>query len=169
MRIQSKFSAGLWLAAIASLAFPILTSGQAPQIASRITQAIDETKLTTLRGNTHPLARPELDRGTAPSELPMERMRLVLRRSADQETALETLLEQQQDASSPNFQKWLTPAQFGQQFGPSDQDIQTVTSWLQSHGFQINRVSRGRTVIELTSAQRLPSRRQATQFRRDPM
>src|SRR5215831_13669297 len=52
-----------------------------------IVQAVDESDLTTLKGNTHPLARPEFDLGTAPATLPMERMLLVLRRSPEQETA----------------------------------------------------------------------------------
>jgi len=150
MRIQSKFSAGLWLAVLSSVTSPILASAQAPQIAPRITQAIDETKLTTLRGNTHPLARPEFDRGAAPASMPARRMMLVLQRSSQQESALETLLEQQLDASSPNFHQWLTPQQLGQQFGPSDQDVQTITSWLQSHGFEVAGVSNGRTVIEFS-------------------
>jgi subtilase family serine protease len=116
----------------------------------RITQAVDETKLTLLKGNTFPLARPEFDQGAAPPSLPMERMLLVLRRSSQQEAALEKLMDGQLDKSSPNFHKWLTPEQFGQQFGPSDQDIQTVTSWLGSHGFQVSQVSKGRTVIEFS-------------------
>ena len=49
-----------------------------------ITQAVDEARLTTLTGNTHPLARPEFDRGTAPASLPMERMLLVLKRAGFQ-------------------------------------------------------------------------------------
>jgi subtilase family serine protease len=59
-------------------------------------------------------------------------------------------MAEQLDESSPNFHKWLTPEQFGRQFGPSDQDIQTVTSWLGSHGFQIVEVSHGRTVIDFS-------------------
>jgi hypothetical protein len=115
-----------------------------------ITQAVDETKLTTLNGNTHPLALPKFDHGPAPSSLPMQRMLLVLSRSPEQETALETLLEQQQYKLSPNFHKWLTPDEFGQQFGLFDQDIGTITSWLASHGFQVAGVSRGRNVIEFS-------------------
>lgn len=115
-----------------------------------ITQAIDETKLTTLRGNTHPLARAEFDRGPAPANLPLQRMLLVLARNAPQETAIETLLEEQQDKSSPNYHHWVTPSEFGDEFGVSDQDIQTVTAWLQGHGFQVAGVSQGRTVIEFS-------------------
>ena len=60
----------------------------------------------------------------------MDRMLLVLRRSPEQHSALLKLLDDQQDKSSANYHKWLTPEQFGQQFGPADADIQAVTSWL---------------------------------------
>ena len=102
---------------------------------SLITRAVDETQLTVLKGNTHPLARAEFDLGTAPAAQPMQRMLLVLQRSPGQESALRALLDQQQDKSSPNYHKWLTPEEFGKQFGPSDSDIQTISLWLQSNGF----------------------------------
>ena len=116
-----------------------------------ITQALDEARTTVLKGNTHPLARREFDLGTAPASLPMERMLLVLKRSDVQETALRKLLDDQQDKSSPNYHKWLTPEQFGVQFGPSDVDLQTITSWLQSHGFQVGS-TKGRTVLEFSGS-----------------
>jgi subtilase family serine protease len=125
-------------------------SGQTSSVPSRISAAVDNTKLTVLRGNTHPMARAEFDRGPAPASLPMDHMLLVLTRSPAQQAALESLLAQQQDSVSPNYHKWLTPEQFGQQFGPSDQDIQTITSWLQSNGFQINNVATGRTTIDFS-------------------
>jgi hypothetical protein len=115
-----------------------------------ISLPVDETQRTQLRGNTHPLARPEFDRGVAPPDLPMDRMLLVLKRSPEQESDLRKLIDDQQDQASPNFHKWLTPEEFGQQFGPTDQDIQTVTLWLQAHGFQVAQVSKGRTVIEFS-------------------
>ncbi|HEY6465921.1 MAG TPA: S53 family peptidase [Candidatus Acidoferrales bacterium] len=121
---------------------------QTPYTAARITQPIDETRLIRLRGNTHPLAQARFDRGPAQDDLPMQRMLLVLKHSPAQKSALETLLDQQTDRYSPNFHHWLTPAQFGEQFGPSDQDIQKITGWLVSHSFQVNRISKGRTAIE---------------------
>ncbi len=114
----------------------------------RITQKIDEKNLVTLKGNTHPLAQSRYDQGAAPDSLPLNRMMLVLQRSSSQETALQQLIDQQQDKSSANYHKWLTPAQFGAQFGPADADIQTVTSWLQTQGFTVNHVSAGKTIIE---------------------
>jgi Pro-kumamolisin, activation domain/Bacterial Ig-like domain (group 3) len=116
-----------------------------------ITQPVNESQLTVLKGNTHPLARPEFDLGTAPATLPMQRMLLVLKRSPEQERALRTLLDNQQDKASPSYHRWLTPQQFGKQFGPTDADIQTITTWLQSQGFQVG-TTKGRTVLEFSGS-----------------
>ena len=126
--------------------------GQAGSQPSRITQAIDESKLSVLRGNTHPFARPEFDRGPAPANLPMERMILVLKSSPEQGAQLDQLLAEQQDRSSANYHKWLTPEEFGAQFGASDADIQQVTAWLQSHGFTIDNVAKGHNVLEFSGS-----------------
>ena len=72
---------------------------------ARITQAIDEKNRVVLHGNLHPLARPEFDRGPAPLDLRLDRMLLVLKRSPEQETALQRLLDDQQDKSSPRYRR----------------------------------------------------------------
>ena len=79
---------------------------QAANARQRVTQATDEERLVTLGGNVHPLARPELDHGIASERLPVTRMLLVLRRGAEQEAALQQLLDEQQVKSSPNYHKW---------------------------------------------------------------
>ena len=117
---------------------------------TRITQALDERRLVTIKGNVHPLARPEFDQGAVSDTQPLRRMLLLLQRSTDQEAALEKLLEQQQDKSSTDYHSWITPDQFGKEFGPADADIQTVTNWLQLHGLQVTKVSAGRTIIEFS-------------------
>jgi hypothetical protein len=151
MRPQpARFLRILLLFAFFSPLLPLRALAQTAPAPARITQAVDEANLTVLKGNTYYLARAKYDQGAAPSSLPMARMLLVLQRSPQQESALEQLLDQQQDQSSPNYHQWLTPQQFGQQFGPSDQDIQKISSWLQSHGFQVASISNGRTVIEFS-------------------
>lgn len=130
--------------------FPKTQPPQVTGVPARITQVVDDENLVVLPGNVHPLARPEYDRGTAPLDLPMERMLLVLKRSPEQEAALIRLLDDQQDKSSPHYHQWLTPEQFGQQFGPPDSDIQKVTDWLQGYGFHDVHVSKGRSVIEFS-------------------
>ncbi len=115
-----------------------------------ITAAVDDANRARLKGSTHPLARPEYDQGAAPADLPMERMLLVLKRSAERNAALETFMRQQLDRTSPNFHNWLTPEEFGAQYGPADQDIEAVTNWLASTGHTVIKVSKGRNVIEFS-------------------
>jgi len=65
-----------WAVSIALLAPPLLAQ-QASRIPPRIAQNVDNARLVTLRGNTHPLARAEYDQGAAPQNLPMERILLT--------------------------------------------------------------------------------------------
>jgi hypothetical protein len=119
-------------------------------VEQRITAAIDSQNLTTLRGNVHPLARAEFDRGAAADAQTLHRMLLLLKRSPEQESALQQLLSDQQDKASGRYRSWLTPGEFGAQFGPVDVDIQAVTQWLGSQGFSDVLVSAGRTTIEFS-------------------
>jgi pseudomonalisin len=80
----------------------------------------------------------------------MERILLQLSSSPEQEAALEQLLADQQDPKSPRYHAWLSPEQFGEQFGAMRADVDTVTSWLASQGLQVTEVAAGRRTIELT-------------------
>src|SRR5690349_1389957 len=164
MKINSHIVRNLTLSVAVAMLFPaprasaqaasqsVATASQAAVVPARITQAIDETQLVRLKGNVHPLARPEFDRGVVPDGTPMNRMLLLLQRSPEQEAALQQLMTEQMSKDSPNFHKWLTPAQFGAQFGPSDADIQVVTDWLSSRGFHDIKVGAGRGTIEFSGS-----------------
>ena len=80
--------------------------------------------MVMLRGNTHPMARVEFDRGAAPDSLPMENMQLVLEAQPGAGCRARDALREQQDRTSPNYHKWVTPEEFGARFGPSDHDVQ---------------------------------------------
>src|SRR5213594_59071 len=135
----SRFCALFWL--LGSAVSPVVA--QRSLTPSRITQPVDDKSVVVLQGNVHPLARAELSLGAAPADLHMDRMLLVLKRSPEQEATLAKLLQDQQDKASSHYRKWLTPEQFGQQFGPADQDLEQVQAWLQAHGFQDILVSKG--------------------------
>ncbi len=77
-------------------------------------------------------------------------MSLVLAPSAQQTAALDKLLADQQNAASPQFHKWLTPAQFGEQFGVSDADLQVLQNWLTTQGFTVVSVAPSRNLIQFT-------------------
>jgi subtilase family serine protease len=120
------------------------------QVRPRVTEAVDDARRTALSGNVHPLARAEFDRGAVAESQPMNRILLLLKRSDEQEAALQDTLTKQQDKSSPNFHQWMTPDQFGTQFGPADADIQAVTDWLTRQGFTIGKIYSGKTVLEFS-------------------
>jgi hypothetical protein len=150
LRTPGLSSFSFWaLLLILTVTYAVSVQAQGPA-APLITEAIDEAQVVVLHGNVHPLARAEFDQGVAPDDLAMERMLLVLQRGPAQEAALRQLLDDQQVKSSPLFHLWLTPAQFGQQFGPADSDLQAVTDWLTSQGFEVTKVSTGRTVVEFS-------------------
>ena len=117
---------------------------------ARITQAIDEKQLVSLHGNVHPQAHAKFDQGAVSDAQPLDRMLLLLQRAPEQEAALRQLLDDQLTLNSPKHHAWLTPQQFGAQFGPIDADLQASTSWLSAKGFHGIQVGPGRTVIEFS-------------------
>ena len=127
------------IAVVASvLAFPFISFSQTGHSRALITQRIDESKLITLTGNTHPYANPANDRGIVGDDFQMEHMLLQLRRPAEQEQALENRIEGLTDLHSPNYHQWLTAKEFGETYGLAASDIATITSWLESHGFTVH-------------------------------
>ncbi|MGD0793865.1 MAG: Ig-like domain repeat protein [Terriglobales bacterium] len=116
----------------------------------RLTQPYDSARRVTLKGNVHPLAQSRYDQGAVPDSFPAERMLLLLQRSPAREAALRQFIQSAHRLGSPSYHKWLKPEQFGKLYGPDDSDIATVTAWLQSHGFSVARVSKGKTAIEFS-------------------
>ncbi|HEY6292459.1 MAG TPA: protease pro-enzyme activation domain-containing protein [Terriglobia bacterium] len=115
-----------------------------------ITQAIDENKLVTLAGNTRPEAAAINDRGRVPDGFPMDHMLLQLRRSPEQEAALDQYLDEQQDKNSPNFRHWLKPDELGEKYGLADADIEAIKGWLESHGFTVHYVYPNHMVMDIS-------------------
>jgi subtilase family serine protease len=114
---------------------------------SRITRAIDERETVVLQGNLRPQLRAAVDQGRMDGGQRLRGVSMVFKRSAAQEAALDKLLAEQQDSSSANYHKWLTPEQYADRFGLNTADVATVTSWLQAQGFTVDRVARGRTQV----------------------
>jgi len=148
--LTASIAAALAGAPAALLAQPVASSGTAE--APRVTQAVSNSSLFTIpkthlgflgtaKGSTNaPLA------GT----FAMNHMQLVLKPSVERQAAMEQLIANQHNPKSPQFQKWLTPEQFGEQFGVLDSDIAAVTSWLTAQGFTVNNVYPNKTQIDFS-------------------
>jgi hypothetical protein len=108
--------------------------------------------LVTLRGNTRPEANAKNDRGRVSDDLTLNHMMLQLRRSPEQEQALQQFINDLHDHTSPLFHHWITAAEFGQRYGVPPADIARVTDWLQSEGFKVNLVYPNQMVIDFTGS-----------------
>src|SRR5580700_5079405 len=130
----------------------VYTARDKAQTAARhalITQAIDENSLVTLTGNTRLEANRQNDAGPAANDLHLD-MYLQMKRSAEQENAAKQFVESLTDKASPNFHKWIAAAEYGRRFGAAPEDIASVSRWLESHGFTVNRVAANRMTIDFS-------------------
>jgi subtilase family serine protease len=110
---------------------------------SRVNGNVDDAERIVLGGHLSPKARPQLDAGAVPGSLAMSKMQLVFKRSSAQDQSLQALLADQQDKNSPRYHKWVSPTQFGAQFGASDRDIASASAWLRSQGFTVGAIPAG--------------------------
>jgi subtilase family serine protease len=146
--LQAFPVAVLTLFAFVSL-LPGFTISAAAQRQPVIT-AIDDSDRVTLHHTTHALATPSRELSPAEPTLRMERMLLLLGPSEDLQPQVRALIDSQHDKKSASFHKWLTPEQFGERFGPAQQDIDALANWLQQKGFDSIKPARGRGTIEFS-------------------
>jgi pseudomonalisin len=60
---------------------------------------------------------------------------------------LTRLLAAQQDPSSPDYRRWLTPDEFGSRFGASEADVAALRAHLEANGLEVEDVPGGRTAL----------------------
>ena len=92
--------------------------------------------------------------GALAEDTALTSLSLVLKPTEAQDAALTQLLADQQNPASADYQRWLTPQQFGERFGAAQADISLIEGWLQSNGFAVQAVpaSRNRIVFSGTAA-----------------
>lgn len=118
----------------------------------RLAHGIDDTRTAILPGSLHPRAQARYDRGPEDPSRNLFFITLMLKPSAAQQAALERLIEEQQDRSSPDYHRWLTPEQFGDRFGLAPGDYSTVAAWLESQGLHIEQRARARNFITFSGS-----------------
>jgi subtilase family serine protease len=85
----------------------------------------------------------------------MSGLQLVFARTPAQEEALKKLIADQQDPRSPQYHRWLTPAEFGARFGASDATIAALSGWLRSQGLKVGRMPAGRDYLPFSGSKAL--------------
>jgi len=129
---------------LCTLIFSTLSFAAPPD---RIIGVVTPQQFVKLSAGVPRQAQPQYDQGPVDPSLKLGYMTLLTVPSAGQQKAINRLLAQQQDQRSPQYHQWLMPEQYADRFGLSSNDIQKITNWLQSQGFSINNVARGRNWI----------------------
>jgi subtilase family serine protease len=125
-----------------------LIAGQIASAQSRITEAVQDTQRIAVTGSSPKrLIGLSQDAGRLPVSQKLGRMVLLLAPTPAQDQAAADLVASQHDASSPLFHKWLTPTEFGQQFGVADTDSSQVSQWLVNQGLTVHQVSQSHRFI----------------------
>src|SRR5271167_1556747 len=142
MRIVRSISALLLACIFCSLSYAT--------VADRISGTLTSGQTVTLKGNVHRGVLPQFDQGPVDPAMHLGTMTLLTVPTANQQKALKQLLAEQQDPKSANFHKWLTPEQYGDRFGLSQNDVQQIAAWLKSQGFSGVSRARGRNWVSFT-------------------
>lgn len=103
--------------------------------------------MVALKGSVPPLAKATNDKGSADATMKLPYVTMFFQPTTAQQAALKKLLTDQQDSASPSYHKWLTPEQYGEQFGLSANDIAKIKAWLGSQGLHVVEVARGKNWI----------------------
>lgn len=121
---------------------------------NRIAGPIDNRKRVSLKGHIHPKALPENDRGRVDASLTLPYVTVMLKQTPAQQADLDQLLSQQQDPSSPNYHRWLTPEQYADRFGVSQGDLKQIVAWLGQQHLTVAAVAQGRNWVAFSGGAR---------------
>jgi len=68
------------------------------------------------------------------------------------QAALTDLIQQLYDPASPNYHQYLTPEQFTEQFGPTEQDYQKVIAFAKRNGLTVTGTSANRVLLDVSGS-----------------
>jgi subtilase family serine protease len=77
------------------------------------------------------------------------RLRLAIGLPLRNTNALNKLLQDMYDPASPQFRRYLTPEQFTEKFGPTQQDYDAVAQFAKSHGLEITTIHSNHALLDV--------------------
>jgi subtilase family serine protease len=113
----------------------------------RITGTIDNSQMVAITGQVQKRAKPQYDQGRVSGSFQLSQVTMLTLPTQAQQQALRLLVAEQQDPKSPNFRQWLTPEQYADRFGLSQNDVKNISAWLKSQGLTVVSAARGRNWI----------------------
>jgi hypothetical protein len=82
----------------------------------------------------------------------LARLNLAISLPLRNQPALARLLQQIYDPGSPHFHRYLTPAEFTEQFGPSGRDYQTLIDFAAAHHLKVTHTHPNRTLLDISAS-----------------
>jgi subtilase family serine protease len=116
-------------------------------VQARVVAPVSDSSRTAIPNSVHPRAKLASDLGPAPLDQKLQAMTIRFSLTAAQSAALDQLLLDQQDPTSPRYHQWLTPADYAAQFGLASSDIAKVTAWLTGEGLTVTGVANSGTFV----------------------
>ncbi len=132
----------------------------------RVFGPIDNSRRVALRNHISPRIQGGTDQGDLDRARILPYVTMLFKQSPSQEADLDQLLANQQNPSSPEYHKWLTPEQFADRFGASQEDVDQVVGWLKQQGLNVMAVGRGRNWVAFSGEAGLVEKAFATPIHR---
>ena len=152
-----RFGKALWVFSVV-LTFGLLMSltafAQTVTLSAPVSRvnasAINNSNRVTLKGHVRPFLANATDQGKVADGQKVGPIMLMLARTPEQQAALDATVDSLHNRNSSQYHQWLTPAQIGAKFQPTDDDVLAVKNWLISQGFNVLDVSPSKTFISFT-------------------
>jgi len=106
-----------------------------------------QAELKALPGHVPALARQLTPRGRLAGAA---RLELALSLPLRNQPELNALLHNLYNPASPDFHSYLTPDQFTERFGPTEQDYQTVINFAKTNGLTVTRTQGNRVLLDVS-------------------
>ena len=135
----------------------LLTSMCFAASTDRITSPIVAAQTARVTAGVPLQAKPQFDQGRVDPNFELPYITLLTVPTPAQHKALNELLANQQNPHSVSYHKWLTPEEYADQFGLSQNDMNKLSTWLKSQGFSIVRTARAQ--LDRFQGQSCPGRK----------
>ncbi|MFL6514532.1 MAG: protease pro-enzyme activation domain-containing protein [Chthoniobacterales bacterium] len=102
-----------------------------------------------INGHVPAAARRLLPLSDAPANQPLQ---LAVGLAVRDPAAVDAFVKEVSDPASPNFRKYLTPEEFTDRFGPSEEEYQSVIDFLQAQGLSVTQTHPNRLVVDVAAS-----------------
>jgi len=123
-----------------------------PRLAALCAVLLFLTLSTFAQQQLHNHVRTAVSRGQAlPVGMlsPTQRMNLAIMLPWRNQAELNSLLDRLYDPQSPDFRHFLSVSQFRQQFGPTEEDYQSVVAFAKANGFTVTATPKNRLLVDI--------------------